>query len=358
MIHYKMDTYNISDSMSQGNQIGEGARSVGERENRQEQSNLLSAVSIQNQDKLGEDETIGRSTVSDASSAIATPDGIASLSRGIAEAGGYKQLVSKDIANIGEAGKSVGRGAVRAGQNVADAYSSLGSNFTPGGSAAVTSAEELGQANFSRMAGPAGEGTTRALRGTGIATTNESTFGSAVADAGRDIESAGTSVGEVASSGVKNFQNLGEAGGVSRYLLRNVGGVTTELGLEAGSKAVGAIGGLVSAEQDISNVIETGHAFTKAQDSWARAGNVGSMVGAGLDIASVFLPALAPFALAENLISAGVSTYGGIKDDEATSSADATGVKDASNTGGDPVSSGWSQLGMVASQHTSANPAG
>ena len=99
-------------------------------------------------------------------------------------------------------------------------------------------------------------------------------------------------------------------------MLNKVGGVTSEVGLEVGSKALGGLGGAYSAEQGIDNLVNSGGKsfFKKGESGMSEISDVGNIAGAALDMASIALPVLAPFALATNLVSAGLGTVGTLED--------------------------------------------
>lgn len=143
------------------------------------------------------------------------------------------------------------------------------------------------------------------------------------------------------------FESLSEAGGVGRFLANRVGGLTSEVGVEVGGKALGGIGGAISAGTDVSNLIETGHVFKKGESGWSEAGNITSMAGAALDMASIAVPILAPLALATNVFSAVAGTVGAEQDDKKQIATDS---KPPSQ---EPLSASpaWAATGMVASQH-------
>ena len=143
------------------------------------------------------------------------------------------------------------------------------------------------------------------------------------------------------------FSGLGEAGGVGRFLANRVGGLTSEVGVEVGGKALGGLGGAISAGTDITNLVQTGHIFKKGESGWSEAGNITSMAGAALDMASIAVPILAPLALATNLFSAVAGTVGAEQDDKKQISTDSKPPAQ------EPLSASpaWAATGMVASQH-------
>ena len=143
------------------------------------------------------------------------------------------------------------------------------------------------------------------------------------------------------------FSSVGEAGSVSKFALNRVAGITSSVGLEVGGKALGGIGGAISAEGDISNLITTGHMFKPSQGGLSEAGNISSMAGAALDMASIAVPVLAPLALAVNLFSAVTGTVGAIEDDKKQTTADSAAPQQDTLS----VHPAWASVGMVASVH-------
>ena len=153
------------------------------------------------------------------------------------------------------------------------------------------------------------------------------------------------------NTGTKTFDSVAGAGSLTKFGLNKVLGITDDLSLEVGSN---------SAETDISNLITTHHVFTPHESFLSEAGNIGSMAGALLDIASIAVPVLAPFAVAVNLASAAAGTVGNIEDDSSGVSADQQQVirdKTGKGSGGPVISPAWSSVGMVAStsQRSSIN---
>jgi hypothetical protein len=143
------------------------------------------------------------------------------------------------------------------------------------------------------------------------------------------------------------FEGVADAGGVSRFLLNRVGGVTSELGLEVGGKALGGVGGAISAGQDISNMIDTGHIFKPGESKWSEAGNIASMVGAGLDMMSIAVPILAPLAVGANVFSAVAGTIGAEQDDNNKISTDSKPPQQETLS----IHPAWNSIGMTASVH-------
>lgn len=166
------------------------------------------------------------------------------------------------------------------------------------------------------------------------------------ADVGEDLSGLAKNLTAVTGEGSR-FGGLSEAGGVGRFLA-NRAGLTSELGVEVGGKALGAAGGLLAGGEDITNLVETGHVFKKGESGFSEAGNIGSMVGAGLDMMSIAIPVLAPLALATNIFSAITSTIGTEQDDKKQISTDSAPPPQQPLS----VHPAWSSVGMVASVHS------
>jgi len=167
-------------------------------------------------------------------------------------------------------------------------------------------------------------------------------------DAGKGAEETeGLAKGLTAATGEgSRFGGLSEAGGVGRFLA-NRAGLTSELGVEVGGKALGGIGGAISAGQDIAQFANTGHLFKKGESGWSEAGNIASMAGAALDMASIAVPILAPLALATNVFSAVSSTIGTEQDDNKQIATDSKPPPQQALS----VHPAWSAIGMTASVH-------
>jgi hypothetical protein len=142
------------------------------------------------------------------------------------------------------------------------------------------------------------------------------------------------------------FGGLSEAGGVGRFLA-NRAGFTSELGVEVGGKALGGIGGAISAGQDITQFVNTGHIFKPGESGFSEAGNIMSMAGAALDMASIAVPILAPLALATNIGSAIAGTIGTEQDDNNKISTDSKPPQQQQLD----THPAWSAIGMTASVH-------
>ena len=144
------------------------------------------------------------------------------------------------------------------------------------------------------------------------------------------------------------FGSVAEAGSLSKFMLNRVGGMTSTVGLEIGRKALGGVGAGISAEGDISNLIETGHVFKPNESGMSEAGNIASVAGGLLDMASIAVPVLAPLALGLNLFSAVTSTVGAVEDDKAQISTDSKPPPQNTLS----IHPAWASVGMVASVHS------
>ena len=183
------------------------------------------------------------------------------------------------------------------------------------------------------------------------AETTADDVGNALNDAGKGAEDeedlTGIAKGLTAWTGEgSRFGGLSEAGSVGRFLA-NKAGFTSELGVEVGGKALGGIGGAISAGQDITQFATTGHIFKPGESGFSEAGNIMSMVGAGLDMASIAVPILAPLALATNVGSAIFGTIGAEQDDTNKISTDSKPPQQQTLD----THPAWSAIGMTASVH-------
>jgi hypothetical protein len=149
------------------------------------------------------------------------------------------------------------------------------------------------------------------------------------------------------NTGKLTFSSVAEAGSLNQFILNKTLGMTSKIGLEAGGKALGAIGAGMSAESDISNLVSTGHIFNKGESLSSEVGNVSSMIGFGLDMASIALPVLAPFALAANVLSGVTGTVGAIQDDKSQIATDSKPPQENTLS----IHPAWAAVGMVASVH-------
>ncbi len=196
-----------------------------------------------------------------------------------------------------------------------------------------------------------GEDTTPVVRPSELAGQSvEEATGTAGAITGEGADAVSTATSGIAkglSAEKGAFESVAEAGSISRFMLNKVGGITSEIGLEVGGKALGGIGGAISAGQDITNLVDTGHIFKKGESGWSEAGNISSMVGAGLDMMSIAVPVLAPLALATNVFSAVAGTVGAEQDDDNQISTDSKPPQQQTLA----VHPAWSAVGMTASVH-------
>ena len=94
-------------------------------------------------------------------------------------------------------------------------------------------------------------------------------------------------------------------------------------------------------------MIDTGHIFKPGESVWSEAGNITSMAGAALDMASMAVPILAPLALGLNIFSAVSSTIGTEQDDKKQISTDSKPPQTQSLS----IHPAWSAVGMTASVH-------
>lgn len=340
MIHYKMDLYNIDSAVSQGNQISSETRGVSDNVRRDRASNVAQASKVLTNDKGGENLDIAKFSGTDTLGGVEAPSAIKTLVDTSREAGGYASLAKGDLSRVASAGAKVAQGASDLA-GVAGRGLGITSSFTPS------------KVPFVRqpIVGNAERG---ASGGIGDATLIEDHV--APPSAVTSVSGAVKNGVEVGSEGVAKYDSLADAGSLTKYALRNVVGVADKASLELGSKVVGGLGGALAGEEDVKNLITTGSVFQKGESGFSEAGNIGQMGGAVLDVASVALPFLAPFALAANLLSAGASTYGNIKDDQTAKAGAQAQIQSQAKSGSQAVTPAWSQLGMVASSHQTANP--
>jgi len=307
-IYYKMDLYGVSDSVSYGNQVG-----TGRDDNRflQSQNALLigNATNALNTARESEKEGIGEKSATDTVTAVELPGTISGVVKTSQEEG----LAAKSLSNIRSGAGSLSR-ALTSTPSAADRVAAVPKSFK-----IVGDAEPVLK--------PADIGLTSAESSEGMA--------------------------EGLSATSKTFDSVADAGGVSKFLLNKTLGITSDLGLEMGSKAVGGLGGAISAEGDISNLLTTGHIFKPHESFLSEAGNIGSMAGAALDMASIALPVLAPLAIGVNIASALAGTVGEVQDDAGTVSKDETDqTAREAGTNTLAIHPAWSSVGMVASVHS------
>ncbi len=80
----------------------------------------------------------------------------------------------------------------------------------------------------------------------------------------------------------------------------------------------------------------------------SEAGNVASIAGGLLDMASIAVPVLAPLALGLNIFSAVTSTVGAVEDDKNQISTDSKPPPQNQLS----IHPAWASVGMVASVHS------
>ena len=213
-----MDMYSVNQAVSFGNQVGANVGSENEFRTAQNGMLINHATNKLISDKEGEREDIGVKGSTDAVSLAELPGSISTVKRLSTEEG----LAQKSISNIKGAGSSL-----------VDSLTTARTGVTQGirqGSAPLFST------------GPG---------------------------AGRPL---------TAVRGVPAFDSVPDAGSLTKFGLNRVLGVTGDLGLEVGAKSVGALGGAISAEGDIANLITTGRVFKKNESFLSEAGNIGGMV--------------------------------------------------------------------------------
>jgi len=319
-----MDMYSVNQAVSFGNQVGAIVGSENEFRTAQNGMLINHATNKLISDKEGEREDIGVKGSTDAVSLAELPGSISTVKRLSTEEG----LAQKSISNIKGAGSSL-----------VDSLTTARTGVTQGirqGSAPLFST------------GPGAGRPLTAVRGV---------------SAPEDVKIASSTADDVTEGMAKGltkdapaFESVPDAGSLTKFGLNRVLGVTGDLGLEVGAKSVGALGGAISAEGDIANLITTGRVFKKNESFLSEAGNIGGMGGAALDMASIAVPILAPLAILTNVASAVAQTVGEVKDDSSGVSADTlkqTADKAGSNSLS--ISPAWSSVGMVASVHGRPN---
>ena len=157
-------------------------------------------------------------------------------------------------------------------------------------------------------------------------------------------ESVASSIQRGGSGALKSISRVGGAAvfGEGSVAAKDLGGVEGIVGnalsagggtfAEIGAKGVGNVGAAIDVAGDIDNFIQTGNIFhsKNADGSIKKAttgedvGNIGTIVGAGLDILAAFTGgALIPLAAAANIAIAGESTVASVDADRATDKKDA-----------------------------------
>ncbi len=305
-IHYKMDTYSVNSAVSVGNEIGKNAFSENQFRVTQNAITIESANNTLQNDKSQETKDIEIKSATDTLSAGEMPSAVMAL-----KSKGLGGLAGETADNFRTAGNAI-------------VNTVKGTPKTPATFDASGGLSEEAQASF------LGESRDAI---TGAETTAD--------DVSRGM-AEGLSVAKPA------FGSVAEAGSLSKFMLNRVGGITSSVGLEVGGKAIGGLGAGISAEGDISNLIETGKVFKPNESGLSEVGNVASIAGGLLDMASIAVPVLAPLALATNLFSAVTSTVGAVQDDSAQVTTDQ--AKPQENTLS--IHPAWASVGMVASVHS------
>lgn len=180
----------------------------------------------------------------------------------------------------------------------------------------------------------------------------------ALSEGARSLQSAGEGT-KLFGEGATSVADLGGAEGIIAGQLVEKGG---EVFAKTAAKGLGAVGGVMAIGSDIDNFYQTGNIFNEKdaagnvvkQNIGEDIGNVATIVGGALDIASAFTGgALAPLAAAVNLFAAVDSTISSIKQDN-----DEKKVDQANPPGAAPpparAPAAFQQYGMLANQ--SHNP--
>ena len=309
-----MDLYSVGAGTSVGNELSKNARD--QNSFRIQQNAMLvehAATTLANDKQSKRDDTEFKVGMDSYGGAEAIGGAIAQYNKGLG------QMITETAGNFRTAGNKIAQLGGKAQATISAARE---------GASVEGGLSEAAQSSFLQQS-------SRVLSG---------------AETGADDVSKGLSLAKNLTADVgegSRFGGLSEAGGVGRFLA-NRAGFTSELGVELGGKAIGAAGGIISGGQDITNLIETGHVFKKGESALSEAGNIGSMVGAALDMASIAVPVLAPLALATNMFSAVASTIGTEQDDKKQISTDSAPPP----TQALAVHPAWSSIGMVASVHS------
>lgn len=328
-----MDTYSISAGTEVGNELSKNARDMNSFKISQNAILIENAANLVASDKSSKDKDTEFKVGMDGYGTAEAIGGVVSQYNK-----GLSQMATESMANLRTAGNkiaSIGRGAPP--PSVAEVQSAREGASAEGG------LSESAQSSFLEESGNAMKGTE-----TG-ADDVASGLAKAGATAGEDAEDlTGIAKNLTALTGEgSRFGGLSEAGSVSRFIVNRMG-VTSEIGVEVGGKALGAAGGVLAGGQDIANLVDTGHIFKKGESGWSEAGNIGSMVGSALDMMSIAVPVLAPLALATNVFSAIAGTVGTEQDDKKQISTDSAPPPQQALS----VHPGWSAVGMVASVHS------
>tara|TARA_R110000868_G_scaffold24550_1_gene96779 strand:- start:2549 stop:3553 length:1005 start_codon:yes stop_codon:yes gene_type:complete len=334
-----MDLYSVSQATSFGNQVGQGVNSENRFRQAQNELSVQQAIKATGDARSGESDDIAKKFGGDATSLAETPGNIGTIAR-LSKSEGL-------IAKTGENLKVAGSAVANTGSRLSSALSGTSNGIREGSAPLFSTGAGAGR-SLGEVAGVARPEDVRVATAGSLATE--------VGETGEDTARLASGI----NAGTKTFDSVAGAGSLTKFGLNKVLGITDDLSLEVGSKAVGGLGGAISAETDISNLITTHHVFTPHESFLSEAGNIGSMAGALLDIASIAVPVLAPFAVAVNLASAAAGTVGNIEDDSSGVSADQQQVirdKTGKGSGGPVISPAWSSVGMVAStsQRSSIN---
>ena len=312
-----MDLYSVGAGTSVGNELSKNARDLNSF--RIQQNAMMvehAATTLANDKQSKRDDTEFKVGMDSFGGAEAIGGAIAQYNKGLG------QMITETAGNFRTAGNKIAQLGGKAQATISEVRAAREGASVEGG------LSEAAQSSFLQQS-------SRVLSG---------------AETGADDVSKGLSLAKNLTADVgegSRFGGLSEAGGVGRFLA-NRAGFTSELGVELGGKAIGAAGGIISGGQDITNLIETGHVFKKGESALSEAGNIGSMVGAALDMASIAVPVLAPLALATNMFSAVASTIGTEQDDKKQISTDSAPPP----TQALAVHPAWSSVGMVASVHS------
>ena len=337
-----MELYSVSQATSFGNQVGQGVNSENRFRQAQTELTVQQALKTAGDARSAESEDIAKKFGGDTTTLAETPGNIGSIAR-LSKTEGL-------IAKTGENLKTAGSAVVNSGSRLTSALSGTSNGIREGSAPLFSTGPGAGR-SLGVVAG------TSAPEDVKIATAGQlSTRVTAIGDTAEETGSLASGI----NVGSKTFDSVADAGSLTKFGLNRVLGITDDLSLEVGSKAVGGLGGAISAESDISNLVQTGHIFSPGESKLSEAGNIGSMVGAVLDIASIAVPILAPFAVAVNLASAAAGTVGNVEDDSKGVSDDqAQAIRDKTGkgSGGPVISPAWSSVGMVAStaQRSSIN---
>ena len=358
-----MDLYSVSAGVSVGNELSRNARDQNSFRIQQNATMIEGAARTIANDKKQQTTDTEFKVATDGMGVGEAPGGVIKATRGT--------LFQETADNFTSVGKRLGigakgaGGAATAGEIGADgvragaaplfssgpgAGRSLG--VVAGGQDAATTGGDALTARQALIAStPSEEGAVLTGRTAGAGATSVARGAGTVAQVGEDaVDTSRAAAGINAATG--GFDSLKDAGySVSKFMLNKTTGMTSEIGLEAGSKVLGAAGGLIAGGTDISNLMDTGKVFKPHESGWSEAGNIGTMAGAALDMASIAIPVLAPLALGTNLLSAAASTWGQHVDDAGTIS------RDSAPPPSEVLSThpAFAAVGMVASVHSQSS---